>query len=121
MHLRGSLRLSVHRVGGLAALSEAKSRKGMLLRAFLVPRKKQAVFTLSGEYRIVGCAIKGWGNPLVLWGGAISEHLIRPNNEKGLQTVICNPLILLVRPAGFEPTTPWFVARYSIHRSYGRL
>ena len=42
-------------------------------------------------------------------------------NEKGLQTEICNPLIMLVRPAGFEPTTPWFVARYSIHLSYGRL
>ena len=26
----------------------------------------------------------------------------------------------LVRPAGFEPTTPWFVAKYSIQLSYGR-
>ena len=35
----------------------------------------------------------------------------------------CNPLIsgeILVRPAGFEPTTPWFVAKYSIQLSYGR-
>src|SRR5713101_237908 len=26
----------------------------------------------------------------------------------------------LARPAGIEPTTPWFVARYSIQLSYGR-
>jgi hypothetical protein len=33
-------------------------------------------------------------------------------NQKGLQTEICNPLILLVRLAGIEPTTPWFVVNY---------
>ena len=26
----------------------------------------------------------------------------------------------LVRLAGFEPTTPWFVAKYSIQLSYSR-
>ena len=40
--------------------------------------------------------------------------------DKGLQTQVCNPLIMLARPAGFEPTTPWFVAKYSIQLSYGR-
>jgi hypothetical protein len=30
-------------------------------------------------------------------------------------------LIYMVRPAGFEPTTPWFVAKYSIQLSYGRI
>ncbi len=27
----------------------------------------------------------------------------------------------MARPEGFEPPTAWFVARYSIHLSYGRL
>ena len=27
----------------------------------------------------------------------------------------------MARPAGFEPTTPWFVAKYSIQLSYGRM
>ena len=27
----------------------------------------------------------------------------------------------MARPAGFEPTTPWFVAKYSIQLSYGRI
>jgi hypothetical protein len=28
---------------------------------------------------------------------------------------------MLVRLAGFEPTTPWFVAKYSIQLSYSRI
>ena len=28
---------------------------------------------------------------------------------------------MLVRLAGIEPTTPWFVAKYSIQLSYSRL
>ena len=45
----------------------------------------------------------------------------RSKNQKGLQTEICNPLIYLVRLAGIEPTTPWFVAKYSIQLSYSRV
>ena len=41
--------------------------------------------------------------------------------NKGSPTEICNPLILLVRLAGIEPTTPWFVAKYSIQLSYSRV
>ena len=29
-------------------------------------------------------------------------------------------LVQLARPEGFEPPTPWFVAKYSIQMSYGR-
>ena len=32
----------------------------------------------------------------------------------------CEPLFNLVRLAGIEPTTPWFVAKYSIQLSYSR-
>src|SRR4051794_29370630 len=39
------------------------------------------------------------------------------SQEKGPRTA---GLRKLARPAGFEPTTPWFVARYSIQLSYGR-
>ncbi len=40
-------------------------------------------------------------------------------NEKGLAEA--NPLFLLARPKRFELLTPWFVAKYSIQLSYGRL
>ena len=43
--------------------------------------------------------------------------------EKRASACGTNPLILLlllVRLAGIEPTTPWFVAKYSIQLSYSR-
>ena len=39
---------------------------------------------------------------------------------KGATSFERNPLIMLVRLAGIEPTTPWFVAKYSIQLSYSR-
>ncbi len=41
--------------------------------------------------------------------------------EKGLATFAAKPLIYMVRPTRFERVTAWFVARYSIQLSYGRL
>ena len=32
----------------------------------------------------------------------------------------CGLLLMVVRLAGIEPTTPWFVAKYSIQLSYSR-
>jgi hypothetical protein len=40
---------------------------------------------------------------------------------KGLQGLICKPLFYMVRPKRFELLTPWFVAKYSIQLSYGRV
>ena len=42
--------------------------------------------------------------------------------RKMAQKFLSEPFILkkLVRLAGIEPTTPWFVAKYSIQLSYSR-
>jgi hypothetical protein len=39
--------------------------------------------------------------------------------KKGLQLAL-QTFSFLVRLAGIEPTTPWFVAKYSIQLSYSR-
>ena len=44
-----------------------------------------------------------------------------PKIKKGFQAINLKPLVLLVRPERFELPTPWFVAKYSIQMSYGRL
>ena len=43
----------------------------------------------------------------------------RFRNEKALEHC-CSRACRLVRLAGIEPTTPWFVAKYSIQLSYSR-
>ena len=43
-----------------------------------------------------------------------------PEDKEG-QTFRSNLLFYLARPERFELPTPWFVARYSIQLSYGRV
>ena len=43
-----------------------------------------------------------------------------PQRRKDLHSFECKSLIHMVRLAGIEPTTPWFVAKYSIQLSYSR-
>ena len=45
---------------------------------------------------------------------------MRSETKKGIRFYNLTPDIL-VRLAGIEPTTPWFVAKYSIQLSYSRL
>jgi len=40
---------------------------------------------------------------------------------KGSQRLNCKPLFYMARPKRFELLTPWFVAKYSIQLSYGRI
>ena len=45
--------------------------------------------------------------------------MVATNKEKG--PAFLQVLCLLARPERFERPTPWFVAKYSIHLSYGRV
>ncbi len=51
----------------------------------------------------------------------IASHLEKHKNQKPAPSVAGLKDTSLVRPAGFEPTTPWFEAKYSNPLSYGRL
>jgi hypothetical protein len=54
----------------------------------------------------------GWPVP-----PSAGENLFRAEMTRGCS--FAAPFCM-ARPAGFEPTTPWFVAKYSIQLSYGR-
>jgi hypothetical protein len=43
-----------------------------------------------------------------------------PQRRKDLASFDAKSLFHMVRLAGIEPTTPWFVAKYSIQLSYSR-
>ena len=68
-----------------------------------------------------------WGLGGVAWGGDWKAGARRKTKRPSMQDqrpfhFLCciGQVENLARPAGFEPTTPWFVARYSIQLSYGR-
>ena len=53
--------------------------------------------------------------------GQFTRQRISRKKIKDLESFDSKSLIYLVRLAGIEPTTPWFVAKYSIQLSYSRL
>ena len=63
-------------------------------------------------------------NPQVGMGPFRSK--VKPNAQKKqprdflISKLLFNTTLFVVRLAGIEPTTPWFVAKYSIQLSYSR-
>ena len=55
-----------------------------------------------------------------LWEFRFQNYKSRAENRKGSAAIKTTEPELLVRQVGFEPATPWFVARYSIQLSYRR-
>jgi hypothetical protein len=55
------------------------------------------------------------------WRGDVSGNVKNQDAKKnGPEFLLSHSLETLVRLAGIEPTTPWFVAKYSIQLSYSR-
>ena len=55
-----------------------------------------------------------------LWEFRFQNYKSRAENRKGSAAIKTTEPELFVRQVGFEPATPWFVARYSIQLSYWR-
>jgi hypothetical protein len=65
-------------------------------------------------------SVTRWRRGMAAWGHPARQRE-RWGAEKRNGPISDRPVEQRVaRPAGFEPTTPWFVAKYSIQLSYGR-
>ena len=51
---------------------------------------------------------------------SVSMYSWREFSQKKAYNISVAGFSMMVRLAGFEPTTPWFVAKYSIQLSYSR-
>jgi hypothetical protein len=60
-------------------------------------------------------------NDVPVCGCVICRLGFRASNKKASEVALLALLFLMVRPERFELPTAWFVARYSIQLSYGRI
>lgn len=90
----------------------------MLTMQPLPPQKMKALFVLLHLSFLQTGALPPLSPLYETWG----DYVVRGAEDvmKKPENIFSGFLLFVARLAGIEPTTPWFVAKYSIQLSYSR-